>query len=526
MNLLSNSILDESALNDNPINNGRTLTTQAIWFRNDLRVYDNPALHQAMSVSATRQALENTRTIAVFCVFHKQWQHHDMAQCKQFFIKESLFALKLSLIELRVPLVVLDCPNFADAAKVLSAFCRKYGIHHLFANKEYEFNERQRDHHVAQKLAQQGIHSHWFDDQCILPPGSVLKADQTAYCVFTPFSKRWKEYAYQQGTPTLTVPTPQPAFECETPEWPDCLQQLLPVPANHYFEGGEASAQRRLSAFLKEGIEGYHLERDRPDLDVTSQLSAHLSIGTVSARDCLNRALEYQYGDLFAAQRGSSVWINELIWRDFYRHLLIHFPKLCQHRPFKDETEQVPWRNDAQAFNAWCQGKTGFPIVDAGMRQLQERGWMHNRVRMITAMFLTKHLLIDWRKGEQWFMQHLIDGDLASNNGGWQWSASTGTDAVPYFRIFNPITQSKKCDPEGDYIRRYVPELASLDQDSIHNPTALERQRLNYPEPMVDLSQARERALAAFKIASGNARTRKALTRKERTKKAQNSKTV
>lgn len=517
-------------VNDSSVNTDNALTIQAVWFRSDLRVRDNPALQHALSANVqnpkdtcsakkTKQPIRTSRTIAVFCVFHRQWQHHNMAPCKQFFIKESLFVLKHSLMQLRVPLVVLDCPNFTDAAKILSAFCRKYSVQQLLANKEYEFNEHQRDLQVTAKLAQQGIHSHWFDDQCILPPGSVLKTNQTPYCVFTPFSKRWKEYAHQQGTPVFKVPQAQPAFECNTGEWPDSLQQLLPTPANQYFEGGEAAAQRRLSAFLKEAITDYQEKRDRPDLDFTSQLSAHLSIGTVSARDCLNRALEYQYGDLFATQSGSSVWINELIWRDFYRHLLIHYPKLCQHRPFKDETEQIPWRNDTQAFTAWCQGKTGFPMVDAGMRQLQHTGWMHNRVRMITAMFLTKHLLIDWRKGEQWFMQHLIDGDLASNNGGWQWSASTGTDAVPYFRIFNPLSQSKKCDPEGDYIRHYVPELASLDQNSIHNPSTLDRQRCNYPEPIVDLSQARARALAAFKGASGKTPNRKTQNRKTQTSK-------
>ena len=194
------------------------------------------------------------------------------------------------------------------------------------------------------------------------------------------------------------------------------------------------------------------------------------------------------------------MWLDELLWREFYQHILFDFPQVSKHLPFKSSTQNIPWRDDLIALEQWQQGKTGIPIVDAGMRQLLATGWMHNRVRMICAMFLSKNLLIDWRKGEQWFMQHLIDGDLAANNGGWQWCASTGTDAVPYFRVFNPISQSLKFDPNGDYIRQWVPELTDLDAKTINEPYAHTKiQNLDYPMPIVELKSSRTRAIETFK---------------------------
>ena len=197
---------------------------------------------------------------------------------------------------------------------------------------------------------------------------------------------------------------------------------------------------------------------------------------------------------------GEQIWLDELLWREFYQHVLYDFPKVSKHLPFKDETRHLKWENNEKDFKAWTEGKTGIPIVDAGMRQLLSTGWMHNRVRMICAMFLTKNLLVDWRKGEQFFMQHLIDGDLAANNGGWQWSASTGTDSVPYFRIFNPITQSERFDPKGDYIKKWIPELKQLNEKQIHDPYSKNpNMRLDYPKPICDLKKTRQRALEAFK---------------------------
>ncbi|EHL8300676.1 TPA: FAD-binding domain-containing protein [Salmonella enterica subsp. enterica serovar Saintpaul] len=235
-------------------------------------------------------------------------------------------------------------------------------------------------------------------------------------------------------------------------------------------------------------------------LDVHVGLSTYLNIGILSIRQCIQALFREQQGHFHIDHEGQQIWLDELLWREFYQHILFDFPQVSKHLPFKENTLKLAWIEDSTALNAWQMGQTGIPIVDAGIRQMLSTGWMHNRVRMIVAMFLSKNLLIDWRLGEQWFMQHLIDGDLAANNGGWQWCASTGTDSVPYFRIFNPVSQSQKFDPQGDYIRTWVPELAHLDAKSIHDPYARNPDlKLNYPKPMVDLKQSRLRALEAFK---------------------------
>jgi len=249
-------------------------------------------------------------------------------------------------------------------------------------------------------------------------------------------------------------------------------------------------------------VSGYREQRDVPARDATSALSPYLALGVVSPRECLRAALDADgQGSLRVRDEltGAGQWINELLWREFYKHLLVGFPRLSMGRNFRTVYDSLEWRQDDAEFRAWCTGMTGIPIVDAAMRQLKTTGWMHNRCRMIVAMFLTKNLLMDWRLGERHFMRHLIDGDLASNNGGWQWSASTGTDAAPYFRVFNPHSQSRKFDPDGGYIRRFVPELGDIDGNDIHDPPPLARAGAGYPLALVDLKATRQRAIAAFR---------------------------
>ena len=271
---------------------------------------------------------------------------------------------------------------------------------------------------------------------------------------------------------------------------------------------GEAAARRRLEQFLAEPAADYDDKRNRLDLDGTSRLSPYLRFGMVSARAAAvaaqNAQAEAREG---ARAKGLSTWLNELIWRDFYIHILYHFPHV-RHTSFRETLRDIPWRNDPAEFDAWCNGQTGYPVVDAAMRQLRQTGWMPNRARMIVASFLVKDLLIDWRWGERWFMNQLIDGDPAANNGGWQWTAGTGTDAAPYFRIFNPVTQSHNFDPEGAYIRRWVPELAAMPSPAIHEPWRLKPQAQqalgcllgrDYPQPILDHATARERTLAAYR---------------------------
>ena len=264
---------------------------------------------------------------------------------------------------------------------------------------------------------------------------------------------------------------------------------------------GEGHAQQRLAHFANEQIHYYKDERDLPAVPGTSQISAYLAAGVISPRQCLHAALQNNHGEFESGSPGVFTWVTELLWREFYKHILVGYPRVSRHRAFRLETEFLPWRDAPEELAAWKEGRTGIPIIDAAIRQLLETGWMHNRLRMVVAMFLTKNLLIDWREGERFFMQHLIDGDLAANNGGWQWSSSTGTDSVPYFRIFNPLSQSERFDPEGRFIKHWLPELADLNKKEIHNPSIAGGLFgiANYPRPMVDLKKSRERALTAFK---------------------------
>jgi deoxyribodipyrimidine photo-lyase len=333
----------------------------------------------------------------------------------------------------------------------------------------------------------------------------VLKNDGTPYTVFTPFSRAWRARPLPTAADLLPAPehisTPNHLHTDLIPVAPD-----LTVP----FPPGEAEAQRRLAAFTASAIEEYADGRNRLDHDGTSQLSPYLRFGMLSARQAVVAALEARDAATTAeAKKGAETWLNELIWREFYMAILYHFPHV-RRRSFRPQYDDIPWRNDVEEFDAWCTGETGYPVVDAAMRQLLTTGWMHNRARMITASFLVKDLLIDWRWGEKWFMQNLVDGDPAANNGGWQWTAGTGTDAAPYFRIFNPTLQGQKFDPDGRYIRRWLPELAHVPDKFIHEPhkmtTAVQQQAnchigRDYPAPIVDHRAARERALAAYKHA-------------------------
>jgi deoxyribodipyrimidine photo-lyase len=262
---------------------------------------------------------------------------------------------------------------------------------------------------------------------------------------------------------------------------------------------------KRLSGFCERRLRAYKEQRDTPSIDATSMLSPYLNAGVVSPRQCIVMARDAnggRYDDRAPGHAGGAHWISEVIWREFYQHVLVGFPRVCMHRAFRPATERLVWEQNPEHLQRWKEGRTGVPIVDAAMRQMNTMGWMHNRLRMVAAMYFTKDLFLDWRLGERYFMQTLVDGDLGSNNGGWQWSASTGTDAAPYFRIFNPASQSKRCDPDGEFIRRWVPELRDVEGEAIHEPGALPgllRQRVEYPEPLVDHDVARERVLRAFK---------------------------
>jgi len=466
-----------------------------VWFRADLRTADNPAL-------AAAGAEADDAVIGTFLVAEEQWRRHDWGDARIDFTLRSMDALRDELDSIGVPLVVESVPRFADAPRAIEAIARRNKCDTVHLNRELELNESRRDESVIDRLRRVGVSAETHDDQTIVPCGAIRTGAGTPYTVFTPFKRAWIRHVGE--FPHLLKPLARPRrrallpVRARTPEpVVDCSALAATWPA------GEREAAGRLHRFISERLTLYARQRDRPDLEGTSALSAYLNVGAISPRQCVAAALEANDGRLEGGRSGPAAWINELIWRDFYRHIVAAFPRVCMHRPFKPATDRVPWRDDEASFEAWTQGRTGVPIVDAGMRQLAATGWMHNRVRMITAMFLSKHLLIDWRRGEQWFMRRLVDADLASNNGGWQWSASTGTDAAPYFRIFNPVAQSARFDPAGGYIRRHVSELGDVRSPEVHDPPRPLRSARGYPAPIVDLALGRRRAIEAFRAALG-----------------------
>lgn len=467
-----------------------------MWFRADLRVEDNRAL-------AAAAAWAEAGVVAVFLISPEQWREHDWAAVKVEFILRHLRELSARLGRLNIPLIVETVPRFEGAARALAKIAGTYACSGLFFNREYEVNEARRDEAVAALMAKSGVEVQAFDDQVVLPPGSVRTADGRPFTVFTPFKNAWfKRYQERGGVPLVAAPVRQAGNDVQASAIPDRVEGFESSVDPALWPAGEAAAMERLGSFAANRLREYKAKRDIPSVDGTSALSPALATGAISARQCLHAALEANKGKLEGGGVGADQWISELVWREFYKHLIHAFPRLCMGRAFKPATEGVAWRYDKKDFEAWCEGRTGVPIVDAAMRQLNTTGWMHNRLRMVAAMYLTKDLFIDWRWGEKYFMQRLIDGDLASNNGGWQWSASTGTDAAPYFRIFNPISQSRTHDAEGAFIRRWIPELASLDGEAIHDPSELPplvRARLDYPEPIVDHAKARERVMREFK---------------------------
>lgn len=449
-----------------------------MWFRSDLRVFDNPALASAMSQGPT---------IAVFLVTEGQWQMHGISPAKRALILRQVKTLSEELEKLHVPLIVLSADTFKLIPDVLAAFVQDYPIQKVFFNHEYEVNEQACTEQVQARLGALGISHTGYHDACLIEPGSIRNKQGQPYKVYSAFKKAYIQAFSYHARSILNRPEAQQTVSLSS--------DLSRLPTNisdfeQLWPAGEEEAHDRLNRFLDDDIRQYKAKREIPSEAATSQLSPYFAIGAISTTQCMHAALSLNHGSLSEGHQGIATWINELIWREFYKHLLVDFPQLCRFKPFKPETDRLPWKQDSELFEAWKAGRTGFPIVDAAMRQLKQTAWMHNRLRMVVAMFLTKHLFIDWRLGEAYFMSMLVDGDLASNNGGWQWSASTGVDAVPYFRIFNPTRQSQRFDERGDFIRQYLPELSGLDNKSIHMPSAQQAKALAYPLPIVDHSAA------------------------------------
>ena len=425
------------------------------WFRRDLRLYYNAGLYRALK--------ESGHPVLPLFIFDRKIldQLPDQDDARVTFIHQAVQQLKEELEEQGSSLIT----KFDTPLNAFKQLTEEHPIAAVYLNTDYEPYARDRDRDIETLLQEKGIAFRSFKDHVVFEKNEVVKADQKPYTVFTPYKRAWLDQLAKNNIKPYPSENYFSSFLKIPPEKFPQLEELRFTRSNLEFPDGEYWSV----------IDNYNKTRDFPALRGTTRIGIHLRFGTLSIRRVLTDALKID----------DKTWLSELIWRDFYAMILWHFPRTVN-QAFKTDYDRIQWRNNEQEFEAWCEGRTGYPIVDAGMRELNATGFMHNRVRMITASFLTKHLLIDWRWGESYFARKLLDYEQASNVGGWQWAAGSGNDAAPYFRIFNPELQTKKFDPELKYIKKWVPEF----QDPFH-----------YPTPIVEHKFARERVLKAFKDA-------------------------
>ena len=428
------------------------------WHRRDLRTNDNAGLYRA---------LKNQKNVFPIFIFDKNIldKLEDKDDQRVTFLHNTITNLQETYKQNGSTLKVF----YSEPIEAFKSLAKEYQIGGVYTNHDYEPYAKERDHEIRELLNEKGISFYSYKDQCILEKGEVLKDDGKPYTVFSPYMRKWKSVL----TDYHLKPYPTEKY------FGNLLQTDETNPVPSLAEMGFVRSEKPIptNELQEDIIKKYHLQRDIPSMKGTSRLSVHLRFGTVSIRALAKAGVKL-----------NEKWLNELIWRDFYFMILWHFPHLVNNA-FKPQYDNIPWRDDVESFNKWCEGKTGYPIVDAGMRELNATGFMHNRVRMIVASFLTKHLLIDWRWGEAYFARKLLDFELSSNNGGWQWAASSGCDAAPYFRVFNPELQTKKFDPQLKYIKKWVPEFESIKYQQ---------------SEIVEHKFARERVLKTFKEALGN----------------------
>ncbi len=463
-----------------------------VWFRQDLRIDDNPALSAAAGSGAP--------VIPLFIWSPEEEGDWEPGEASRWWLHHSLTELTINLAKLGSPLIV----KRGYSVSVLRDFAKEVGAHAVYWNRRYEPSTVVRDKNIKGALVNDGVDARSFNANLLFEPWQVLNAKNEPYKVFTAY--------YKAATALVTPPAPiEPPKKLVAPVkklQSVAISDLMLLPKINWTGGmekawqpGEKGAKKNLKSFL-EVVNQYVPDRDCPSVSGTSRLSPHLHFGEISPR-----TIWHSVRDTGKAGEGKTTYLKELVWREFAHSLLYHFPHTAN-SPLRPEFERFPWRNDPELLQSWQKGETGYPLIDAGMRELWHTGWMHNRVRMIVASFLVKDLLLPWQQGAQWFWNTLVDADLANNTLGWQWSAGCGADAAPYFRVFNPVLQSQKFDPDGTYIKRWVPELSGLPKQWIHHPWDAPPEVLQahavelgktYPQPIVDHAFARERALEAFR---------------------------
>jgi deoxyribodipyrimidine photo-lyase len=457
------------------------------WFRSDLRLADNVALAEACRAG---------RVAPLFVFDARLLAGGRQGAPRVRYLRECVLQLAQRLSARGSALWIRS----GDPRAVVPALARELRADRVTWNRDVSPYARRRDAAVRAALEASGVRAVECHDRTVFSAADVRTREGRPYGVYTPFRRAWWQ-RFEQDPPERAAQRPLPP-----PPDPRGAGAVPPAQALGVADddtelpaAGEDAALRRLRRFLERDAAHYAERRDFPAQDATSRLSPHLRFGTLSVRACFREAREARAQDPRAA-RGIGKWLDELVWREFYAAILESFPHVLR-GAFRPEYGRLRWERDERGFRAWCEGRTGYPFVDAAMRQLRRTGWMHNRARMVVASFLAKDLLVDWRRGERFFMQRLVDGDPASNDGGWQWAASTGTDAQPWFRVFNPVSQGERFDPDGEYVRRWVPELCALAGASVHRPWDAPLAAPDYPPRIVDHAERRELAVARYRDA-------------------------
>lgn len=487
-------------------------------FLRDFRQSDNTGLNAASRMAAK----ENLPLVCLYVLCRDDLFAHGVSGFQLEYRLRSLELLREELAQKNIPLVFLNVDERKEVVPIVKEKAQQLKISHLFANIEYEVDELRRYTNLCKELLKADISFQPHNDTTLAVPGTIVtKSKGTQFSVFTPWYRAWCAHLNKMKDSFQVRAKPEAnsdefrqrnshLFDLKIPQAPPGKQltEKQKEAFEKYHKPGENAAWDDLQDFITSGrIKRYNVDRNDPSVNGVSRMSVHFASGTINARTVIRSLLDHKLlRTIDSGNDGAREWARQVAWRDFYRHVLCNWPHICMFKPFISNMDEVKWEYNSDHFERWCQGKTGYPIVDAAMRQLLEMGYLHNRVRMVVASFLSKHLMIDWREGERYFLENLADGDFPSNNGGWGFSSSVGVDPQPYFRIFNPWTQAEKFDKKGDYIRKWLPELREIqDVKGIHNPYENGYRQIaeknGYPPPIVDHKTARERALERYKEA-------------------------